>query len=192
MQEVNMHRLIPLLLCALPLVGSCHKAKRTATATVVQKKEIPAVSGTPINSKESSGELAVSTNKPSVGETAPAPDEVPGGFAPVYFAFDDSDLSRDAMFELDALGEYLSEHPQVSVVVAGHTDERGTDEYNLALSAARAAAVKDYLARLRIDPARISTIPYGEEMPAAQGATEEAWSLNRRAEFSLVEGRASR
>jgi peptidoglycan-associated lipoprotein len=187
-----MRRLILLLLCALPFASACHKAKRTSSATTTQRKEIPAVSGTPIESPDSSGEIAASTREPDVIELTPKTDGAPGGFSPVYFAFDDASLSRDAMLELDSLGAYLSDHPQIKVVVSGHTDDRGTDEYNLALSAARATSVKDYLTRLRIDPARISTLPYGEEMPAAQGETEAAWSLNRRAEFSLLDERASR
>jgi peptidoglycan-associated lipoprotein len=185
-----MRRLILLLLCALPFAGACHKARRTSSATV-QHKEIPAVSTT-IESPDSSGEIAASTREPDVIELTPKTDGAPGGFSPVYFAFDDASLSRDAMLELDSLGAYLSDHPQIKVIVSGHTDERGTDEYNLALSAARATSVKDYLTRLRIDPARISTLPYGEEMPAAQGESEAAWSLNRRAEFSLQDERASR
>jgi peptidoglycan-associated lipoprotein len=77
----------------------------------------------------------------------------------------------------------MHENPEVNVTIEGHCDERGSDEYNLALGERRAKAVKSYLAALGIAPDRLSTISYGEEMPATVGRDESAWSKNRRAEF---------
>jgi peptidoglycan-associated lipoprotein len=76
---------------------------------------------------------------------------------------------------------WLERNPTADVVVEGHADERGTREYNLALGARRAEAVRSYLIGLGIDPARIDTISYGEERPAVAGSNEEAWARNRRA-----------
>jgi len=76
----------------------------------------------------------------------------------------------------------------VTIQVAGHTDERGSDEYNLALGQRRAAAVKAYLVQHGVADSRISTVSYGEEHPIAQGADESAWAQNRRAEFAITAG----
>ena len=73
-------------------------------------------------------------------------------------------------------------------MIDGHTDERGSDEYNLALGQRRAATVKRYLIDHGIADARIETISYGEERPVAQGNDESAWSQNRRAEFEITAG----
>ena len=72
--------------------------------------------------------------------------------------------------------------------VAGHTDERGSDEYNLALGQRRAAAVKAYLVQHGIPETRIETVSYGEERPIAQGSDESAFLQNRRAEFEITAG----
>ena len=78
------------------------------------------------------------------------------------------------------------ENPSITVVIEGHCDERGTEEYNLALGQRRADAVKAYLVSYGIDSARISTLSYGEQRPAAAGSTEAAWAKNRRCEFIIT------
>lgn len=107
---------------------------------------------------------------------------------PVFFDFDSAELSEEARLTLDSNARWLSraENQAVSFVLEGHTDERGTDEYNLALSDKRATAVRDYLIARNIDPSRISVIALGEERPFAKGQTEEDYALNRRVEFVLV------
>lgn len=99
----------------------------------------------------------------------------------VYFDFDRYSLRLDARKTLKANAEWLRSNPSFRVVIEGHTDERGTDEYNLALGAQRAQAVKDYLVTLGISPDRISTISYGEELPTCQQKTEKCWQSKRRA-----------
>ena len=69
------------------------------------------------------------------------------------------------------------------VIIEGHCDERGTNEYNLALGERRANSAKDYIVNLGVDPARLKTVSYGEEKPLAEGHNEEAWAQNRRAHF---------
>jgi peptidoglycan-associated lipoprotein len=105
---------------------------------------------------------------------------------PVYFDFNLATLSEDAKATLSRNVEWLRANPQVRVQVEGHADERGTDEYNLALGERRAEVVKSYLTSLGIDGSRLSTISYGEERPADPGHNEESWSLNRRAEFKAM------
>ena len=104
----------------------------------------------------------------------------------VYFDFNDSTLREDAKAMLARNAEWLRSNPQVRVQVEGNCDERGTEEYNLALGDRRATAVKSYLTSLGIDGSRLSTISYGKERPADPGHTEDAWSRNRRAEFKVM------
>ena len=104
----------------------------------------------------------------------------------VYFEYDDAGISAESRALLDAKVPILLANPSLTVRVAGHTDERGSDEYNLALGQRRAVAVKDYLTARGVGATRIEAISYGEEQPAAQGAMESAWSQNRRAEFQVT------
>ena len=111
--------------------------------------------------------------------------------AVVYYEFDSADLTDAARSTLDAKVPAMSANPAVRIRIAGHTDERGSDEYNLALGQRRAAAAKRYLTERGVDGARIDVISYGEERPAVQGSGEGAWQQNRRAEFEIVAGGAS-
>ena len=76
----------------------------------------------------------------------------------------------------------------MNVLIAGNCDERGTEEFNLALGQRRAAAVKDYLVQRGVAATRVETVSFGEERPVAQGSDEGAWSQNRRAEFEITAG----
>ncbi|WP_373500786.1 peptidoglycan-associated lipoprotein Pal [Desulfococcus sp.] len=101
----------------------------------------------------------------------------------IYFAFDRSDLSAEAQATLGRKAEYLQENTGLNVTIEGHCDERGTNEYNLALGDRRALSVKAYLENLGVSGSRMSPVSYGEERPLDPGHTEEAWSQNRRAQF---------
>lgn len=99
----------------------------------------------------------------------------------VFFGFDKSRLTAEAVNTLKAQAEWLQANPDTNVIVEGHTDDRGTREYNLALGERRAVAVKNYLISRGVDAERIKTISYGKERPAVVGANEAAWAQNRRA-----------
>jgi peptidoglycan-associated lipoprotein len=101
----------------------------------------------------------------------------------VFYDFDQSDLKPEARATVEKLAIWLGNFPQVQLLVEGHTDERGTREYNLALGERRANSVKEYLVALGTDPNRVETISFGEERPAVLGSNEEAWTQNRRAVF---------
>ena len=107
---------------------------------------------------------------------------------PVHFEYDQSELRAGDRAILDAKVPILQANAGVMIRIAGHTDERGSDEYNLALGQRRAAAVKAYLVQNGIPETRIETISYGEERPTAQGSEEGAFSQNRRAEFEITAG----
>ena len=98
----------------------------------------------------------------------------------VFFNYDSSDLDSDAQELLQDQVAWLKQYSDVSVIVEGHCDERGTREYNLALGEKRAQSVKNYLISLGISSERISTISYGKERPAVVGSNDGAWAQNRR------------
>jgi peptidoglycan-associated lipoprotein len=99
----------------------------------------------------------------------------------VFFEYDSAVLTPEATRVLDRQAAWLQQYPNVIVTIEGHTDERGTREYNLALGDRRANAVRNYLVALDISPQRILTISYGEERPAEPGHDATAWAGNRRA-----------
>lgn len=99
----------------------------------------------------------------------------------VYFDFDDAAIRPEFAELLQAHADYLVKNPGVSVRIEGHTDERGTPEYNIALGERRANAVKAYLSGLGVQASQMNTVSYGEEMPLDPAHTDEAWAKNRRA-----------
>jgi peptidoglycan-associated lipoprotein len=109
----------------------------------------------------------------------------------VYFDYDASELSSEARATLDAKLAIFQANPGLRIRVAGHADERGSDEYNLALGQRRAVAVKRYLTDRGIDPARIDVVSFGEERPEVTDGTEEGFRMNRRAEFEVTAGAES-
>jgi peptidoglycan-associated lipoprotein len=101
----------------------------------------------------------------------------------IYFEFDKSTLTPAAQDNLLRKAEWLRENSDATVTIEGHCDDRGTNEYNLALGDRRAESAKAFLTDLGIDPARLATISYGEERPVDPRNTEEAWAKNRRDHF---------
>ncbi len=104
-------------------------------------------------------------------------------FRSIYFEFDRSVLQPQAKQDLNHNSEVLRERSNIRVEIQGNCDERGTEEYNLALGMRRADAARRYLIDLGISPSRIASISFGEENPAVRGHSESAWSRNRRDDF---------
>jgi peptidoglycan-associated lipoprotein len=140
--------------------------------------------------------LGCASNK-GVVETAPAakttqaPQEVTlqptaaPTLPPVYFDTDQWVLRPDARASLEARAKAIETHPEWGVVtIQGHCDERGSDEYNLALGERRAAAVKRFLVDLGVPASRLATVTFGESRPAVPGHDEAAWRFNRRSELA--------
>ena len=103
----------------------------------------------------------------------------------IFFEFDRSTLTPAAQETLTQKARWLKSNTNVSVVIEGHCDERGTSEYNLALGDRRAANTKSFLVDLGISPSRMVTISYGEERPIISGNSEETWAKNRRAHLAV-------
>jgi peptidoglycan-associated lipoprotein len=102
----------------------------------------------------------------------------------IHFEFDRYTLTPDARRILSKHARVLKEDPEIRILIEGHCDERGTQEYNLALGQRRAQAAKDYLLNSGVPPGRITVISYGEERPLDSASTEAAWAKNRRAHFN--------
>ncbi|MCC6347416.1 MAG: peptidoglycan-associated lipoprotein Pal [Nitrospirales bacterium] len=190
-----MKRLFPaivlLLIAGLFLFTGCaKKAVKSEEQPVTKAPETrtPAETAKPSREKE-----AVEDRTPPAQGTedkAAAPlQEIPSKIQDVYFDYDRYDIKDEAKPALKELAAFLSREKDTRVVVEGHCDERGTNEYNLALGDKRANAAKDYLISLGIPSKRIETVSYGEEKPACKESTEECWAKNRRAHFVLVEER---
>ena len=99
----------------------------------------------------------------------------------VLFVTDRSTLAADARGTLDLQAGWLRQNPRIAVQIAGNADERGTEEYNLALGQRRSNAARDYLVSKGVQGSRISTISYGKDRPTAMGSTPDAWAQNRNA-----------
>lgn len=107
---------------------------------------------------------------------------------PVYFEFDRADLTTDDIAKLDAKIPLLNANADMRLRVSGHTDSKGSDEYNMALGQRRAAAAKRYLTQHGIAATRIETVSFGEEHPAATGTDDASMAQNRRSEFEIIAG----
>ena len=108
-------------------------------------------------------------------------------FTPVYFGYDSFVLPPQEATKLEAVARYLAENPGVVLIVEGHCDERGSNEYNLSLGEQRALTLRSYLVSLGTAADRIQSRSYGEERPAVLGTGEAAWRLNRRGEFAFYQ-----
>jgi peptidoglycan-associated lipoprotein len=117
--------------------------------------------------------------------TLPSPHEFneAGGLRDVHFDFDRAALRPEAVRILDANARWLLEHPGTLVLIEGHADERGTNEYNLSLGETRARVTRDHLVARGVVASRITILSYGEERPKCQDSSETCWANNRRAHF---------
>ena len=140
---------------------------------------------------------------PPVAAPAPAPAPVASGILPgsaddlrvnvgdtVHFALDQYNVEESDKALLGRQAAWLQKYPSVRVTVEGHADERGTREYNLALGARRANAVKEYLVSQGVSTGRVETVSYGKERPVCTDSSESCWSQNRRG-VTIVTGGAN-
>ena len=162
--------------CALAVVG-CHGKK---ARPAIPPEETGKPSGGEVTkepgTKEPS-EKPVKPIEPSEGAKAEIQD--------IHFDYDRYNLTDEAADIMGQNAEYLMKHSDVNILNEGHCDERGTEEYNLALGEKRALAARDFLVRFGIERSRTSIISYGEERPLDQASDEQAWSVNRRAHFAV-------
>ena len=107
-------------------------------------------------------------------------------YVKIYFDYDQDTLREDALSDLLKVSKLMKDNQKYTLLVEGHADERGTREYNLALSERRAKAVEDFLSASGVSSFNIEVVGYGEEKPVDNGSNESAWSQNRRAELFFI------
>jgi len=151
--------------------------------------DIPVPVEPPPVAVENTAEVVKETPKPVVEPVKPPPistvDLSNIKMEDVYFDFDKSELRDDTKAVLSRHAEVLKANSEIKVLVEGHCDERGTEDYNLGLGERRANRVREFYMSYGISADRIKTISYGELRPKAQGSNEDAWAMNRRAHFQL-------
>jgi peptidoglycan-associated lipoprotein len=145
-----------------------------------------ASSGAQASTQKPSGAAQPSSSQSSLDALRSGQQPAAGPLKDIYFAFDSYDLSAATRETLKANSEWLKANPAARVQIEGHCDERGTNEYNMALGAKRAQAAMDYLTTLGIAANRLSTISYGEEVPVCKEQTEECWAKNRHDRFVVM------
>ncbi len=160
---------------AQPEVMKTEDKKTTADATAA--KELP---------KESITEKQLSKAQPA--DVQSTFKELQSRIQDIHFDYDRYDIRDDAKPVLKEVSAILSGNKNIKIIIEGHCDERGTNEYNLGLGDRRANSAKEYLMSLGIPSGKVETISYGEEKPLCAEQTEECWAKNRRAHFVLVEG----
>ncbi len=119
----------------------------------------------------------------------PSEEQVKSIFKDVLFDYDKYEIRPDAREGLNAIAAYLGKNKGINIVIEGHCDERGTNEYNLALGEKRAKSAKNYLSSLGVSPDRMIVITFGEEKPVCTDQSESCWQQNRRAHFVIVKSR---
>jgi len=110
-----------------------------------------------------------------------------GPLADIHFDYNDYTVRQEDSEILRSNADWLQKNPERRVQIEGHCDDRGSEEYNIALGAQRAQAAKEYLQTLGIKPDRMSTISYGKELPLCTEHTEDCWAENRRDHFAVIE-----
>ena len=171
---------LPILVAALVLIG-CNRKMETAS---VKSEAPPAASQAPsvLAPESPRAEVIppVQSQTPVQKEIAP---ERPIRFLDAYFDFDKSLIRKDAKESLLEDVKLLNEHPDMKIKIEGHCDERGTEEYNLALGHRRAEAVKRFLVALGVESSRLTTISYGKDKPFCTEHNETCYQENRRGHF---------
>lgn len=186
MQKMTMSRLFVLLAIVSLLASGC--AKKASTDEMEGTASPQAVEETQMQEETISGVDEQPIADEVAGDQEPAmmeADELVRQLTRIHFEFDQYVLTKEAQDILYANAQILKAAPALKIVVEGHCDERGSDEYNLALGERRALATKNYLISLGVSGDQLGTISYGEEVPLDTSGTEDAWAMNRRAEFSL-------
>ena len=189
--------LVIVLLVLAPACRSSRKKTGSVTATGTASSTIPDVPTTVTQQQETT----VSTPPEDfVNEEArPTVEDLPrdieqlnrvaqdrGYVRDAFFQYNESALSEDAQMALNATANWLRNNQQYNLLIEGHCDERGTEQYNLALGDRRASIVRDYLVTLGVESGRMRTVSYGEERPFDEGHDESAWRQNRRAHLVIT------
>ncbi|HZI40249.1 MAG TPA: peptidoglycan-associated lipoprotein Pal [Gemmatimonadaceae bacterium] len=190
------------LLMSAMVLGACHKKPEVAPAPEPMPQAAPTVDSAAIRDSiaraQAARDAALARQRAyddsvrAANAAAAAAGEQTGlrntVTAVIHFDFDKSDLRDDARATLDAKIPVLMANPDLTIRIAGNTDERGSVEYNIALGQRRAASAKRYLTERGVAATRVETVSFGEGRPVSDGHDENAWAQNRRDEFEITAG----
>lgn len=128
------------------------------------------------------GEWSGNATEKSLGESPLNDFEIIHGrnFPTIYFAYDSNAIVPSEAAKLDKVAEYINRYDNLYLIIEGHCDQRGTEEYNRSLGDRRANMIREYLVKANVDASKLRTISYGKDKPAVEGNSEEAWGKNRR------------
>ncbi len=188
---------LSIVLIALVLAPACRSKKAPQPPKVAPTDTTASIPPVPVTATETrvanppdfvqpATPTVTVENLPSDIEELNRVAEQRGYLQDAFFGFDEATLSADAQTALTTSASWLKKNPQISLLVEGHCDERGTEQYNLALGDRRANAAKEYMVTLGVDAGRVRTVSYGEERPFDPGHDEAAWAKNRRAHLVIV------
>jgi len=178
------------LFCSALIAGGCAKKELVKgegdvpAASATQPAEAPVPSKPPV--REEMVQDRTVKEAPTTGETTTAASQSLESLESIYFDFDSYILTSISREVLTRNAAAMKKNSSISVQVAGHCDERGSDEYNLALGEKRAKAAMNYMSTLGVPASRLSIISYGKEKPADPGHDDAAWTKNRRDEFTII------
>jgi len=196
MNKVAKAFLLGVVLIALAIAPACRSKKAPPAPKVAPTETTASAPPVPVTTTETKV-----TNPPDFVQTPPTvsvenlPSDIEelnrvaeqrGYLQDAFYGFDEATLSSDAQTALTTSANWLKRNSQYNLLVEGHCDERGTEQYNLALGDRRANAAKEYMVALGVDTGRIRTVSYGEERPFDPGHDDAAWAKNRRAHLVLV------
>ncbi|BAW79472.1 peptidoglycan-associated lipoprotein [Candidatus Nitrosoglobus terrae] len=178
---------IPILLLLVYWLAGCAGGSATtknepSAMLAANKNQTLTDEGATASGDESATASGVSEGETYQGDPLNNPDS-PLANKVFYFKFDSDEIQEDDRPSIEAHGDYLAKHPNIKVSLEGHTDERGSREYNLALGERRANAVRRLLLLMGASEEQVKVVSYGEERPAVEGYDEGAWQLNRRVEI---------
>jgi peptidoglycan-associated lipoprotein len=181
MKQVQAAKLVLAALVVLVLAAGC--ATKTTIEPETAAVTAPVVATTDVSQQQPA---ALGVESQAVQSAPVADHQAVAGLNRIHFAYNEFTLDEQARVTLEQNAVFLRKNSTLKVVVEGHCDERGSDEYNLALGERRAITARNYLISLGIAADRLSILSYGEERPLVAASNEEAWAQNRRAEFKAV------
>jgi peptidoglycan-associated lipoprotein len=193
---IKLSRVVTILVVSVFVIAGCHRKssqrpapKRiNADSLLREQARLDSIARADA-ARAAAAAAAEAASKAGPPTDAPvAPRERTALAATIYFDYDESVLTDEARSAIEAKAPVLLRHPNLRIRITGHTDSRGSDEYNLALGLRRAAETKRYLVALGVEDSRMEIVTMGEERPAVAGTTEEAYALNRRCEFEIIAG----
>jgi peptidoglycan-associated lipoprotein len=180
-----MKKLLVLFALVAFIAAGCAQKAATKPEAEKMSEQKAAAEKTPEQITEQKMASSQESVKSMEKETA-GMEEKEGMFKDINFEFDKYDVKAEYKPELKSVAEWMTKNSKTKLSIEGHCDDRGTNEYNLALGDRRAKAVKDYLVSLGVSSARIDTLSYGEEKPLCTEQTEDCWAKNRRAHLVVL------